>query len=99
MKKLVLSLMCCSFLFGAELDNNLSQGELLSLSCASCHGTDGKSVATTSYIAGLNKSSLYQTLLDYKYGKKEGTIMQKHAKGYSDAQLEQIANYFSKIKR
>ena len=50
-------------------------------------------------IAGLSKASMYQTLLDFKNGKRTGTMMQKHAKGFSDEELEQIAYYFSSIKR
>ncbi len=72
---------------------------MLSLSCASCHGTNGKSEEIMPSIAGLSKASMYQTLLDFKNGKRTGTMMQKHAKGFSDEELEQIAYYFSSIKR
>ena len=83
MKKLTAVLFCLSsFLFAAEYDP--VKGQMLSLSCASCHGTDGKSVTTTPYIAGMGKTIMYQTLLDYKYGKKSATMMQKHVKGFSD---------------
>jgi len=47
----------------------------------------------------MGKTSMYQTLLDYKYGRTTGTMMQKHAKGFSDAELEQVSYYFSKIER
>jgi sulfide dehydrogenase cytochrome subunit len=72
---------------------------MLSLSCASCHGTDGKSIHITPAIAGMGKAIMYQTLLDYKYGKREGTMMQKHVKGFNDEELEQVSYYFSKVKR
>ncbi len=98
MKKLLLSLVAvCSISFAADYDP--VKGEMLSLSCASCHGTDGKSEAITPYIAGMSKAVMYQTLLDYKNGKKTGTMMQKHVKGFTDAELEQVSYYFSKIKR
>ena len=98
MKKLIGALVCLSSLtYAAEY--NPVQGQMLSLSCASCHGTDGKSVAITPYIAGMGKEVMYQTLLDYKYGRKTGTMMQKHVKGFSDAELEQVSYYFSKVKR
>lgn len=98
MKKTLLTLFCVSTLaFAVESDP--IQGKMLSLSCASCHGTDGKSETITPYIAGMGKNNMYQILLDYKHGKREGTIMQKHAKGFTDAELEQIAYYFSKIER
>lgn len=98
MKKLAVSLLFMSSLSFA-LDYDPIQGEMLSLSCASCHGSEGKSEAITPYIAGMGKNTMYQILLDYKYDRKTGTMMQKHTKGFSDAQLEQISYYFSKIKR
>jgi sulfide dehydrogenase cytochrome subunit len=76
-----------------------TKGMMLSLSCASCHGTDGKSKTITPYIAGMAKGYLYKTLLDYKYGKRDGTMMPKHVKGFSDKELELVADYFSKVAR
>ena len=98
MKKIVLTLLLiCGFSYAADYDPE--KGSMLSLSCTSCHGTDGKSEAITPYIAGMSKIAMYQILLDYKYDKRAGTIMPKHAKGFSDYELEQVAYYFSKIKR
>lgn len=98
MKKAAFSLLFLST-FSFALDYDPVQGEMLSLSCASCHGTDGKSQTITPYIAGMSKTIMYQTLLDYKNGKKTGTMMQKHVKGFTDAELEQVSYYFSKIER
>ena len=98
MKKIALALLCLAgFSYAAEY--NPLQGKMLSLSCASCHGTDGKSEAITPIIAGMGKTAMYQTLLEYKNGKRTGTMMPKHAKGFSDAELEQIAYYFSNVQR
>ena len=98
MKKVALALVClCSISFAAEYDP--VQGEMLSLSCASCHGTDGKSVMTTPTIAGMSKTTMYKTLLEYKNGTRTATMMQKHVKGFTDKELEQVSYYFSKVKR
>lgn len=98
MKKIALALLCLSSLsFAADYDP--IRGEMLSLSCTSCHGIDGKSEAITPYIAGMGKANMYQILLNYKNGKRVETMMQKHAKGFSDEELEQISYYFSNIKR
>ena len=67
--------------------------------CASCHGTDGRSVGgIPPSLAGRPKSELVQTLLDFKSGKRPATIMHQLAKGYSDAQLEAVATYLSAQK-
>ncbi|WP_320034475.1 c-type cytochrome [Campylobacterota bacterium DY0563] len=98
MKKTLIALTCAISLSYA-IDYDPVKGSMLSLSCASCHGTDGKSVAITPLIAGLGKTTMYNILLDYKYDRRPGTMMPKHAKGFTDAELEQISYYFSKIKR
>ena len=96
MKKLALILLCIySFSYGVEYDP--IEAEMLSLSCTSCHGTDGKSDSFTPYIAGMEKDALYQVLLTFKYDKKAETMMQKSVKSFTDEQLEQISYYFSNV--
>ena len=57
MKKLYLLLLCLGSLsFAAQYDP--VRGEMLSLSCTSCHGIDGKSEAITPYIAGMCKANM-----------------------------------------
>ncbi|WP_418178695.1 c-type cytochrome [Aliarcobacter lanthieri] len=98
MKKLVFLFLCLSSLSFA-IDYDPVRGEMLSLSCANCHGTDGKSNSTFPYIAGLDKDYLYKTLLDFKTSKRTDTyMMTKHTKGFTDEELEQLSYYFSKVK-
>lgn len=71
----------------------------LAASCAACHGTDGVSQPGMESLAGQSQDDLRRKLLDFKTGKAPATIMAELAKGYSDAQLEQLASYFSAQKR
>lgn len=69
-------------------------------SCAACHGTDGKSDGAMPSIAGRSKADLLTLLRDFKYDKRPGaTVMHQHAKGYTDAQLELLADHFSSQPR
>ena len=69
-------------------------------SCASCHGTNGRSAGDVPSIAGRSKSDLLTILKEFKEGKrKTATVMHQYATGYSDAQLERIADYFSQQPR
>jgi cytochrome c553 len=71
----------------------------LAASCFTCHGTEGVSVGgVPPSLAGQNKEVLLQQLKDFKSGNRPATIMHQHAKGYTDAQLEQIAGYFASLK-
>lgn len=71
-------------------------------SCAACHGTDGRSEADEfPALAGKPKADLLKSLIEFKTdtGPKKPTVMHQHAKGYTNEQLERIADYFSRQKR
>lgn len=79
-------------------DPNL--GRNLAATCATCHGTNGKAVAGSGMgsLAGENKANMLQKLTDFRNGDRPSTIMQQIAKGYSEAQLTLIADYFAAQK-
>jgi cytochrome c553 len=65
-------------------------------SCMSCHGTDGKAEGTGLRLQGLGTEQIYRHLLAFKQGERASTIMHQHAKGYSDSELQLIAQQFGK---
>lgn len=70
----------------------------LAATCFTCHGSEGRSVGNVPpSLAGRNRAELLQQMKDFKAGKRPATIMHQHAKGYTDAQLEQIAAYFAAV--
>jgi len=70
----------------------------LAATCANCHGTDGKGVVDGGMplINNLTSGQMLEKLKGYKSGALEGTIMPQLAKGYTDEQLETIANQLGK---
>ncbi len=72
----------------------------LAATCANCHGTDGKAVQGTAVpgLAGLSKAHIVTQMQAFKAGTRPSTIMQQLAKGFSDAQVEQLAGYFAAQK-
>ena len=74
------------------------QAKLWASSCMACHGTDGKAEGVGRTIAARNADELYNLLLSHKTGEKTGTVMNQHARGYSDQQLKRIADYFSRVR-
>ena len=67
--------------------------------CANCHGTDGRSVGSVAGLAGTDKGYFVQQMQDFKAGNRPATIMHQLAKGFSDAQIEQLAVYFAAQKK
>jgi sulfide dehydrogenase cytochrome subunit len=68
-------------------------------SCATCHGTQGHSQGGIPSLAGVDKALLLQRLLAYQQGTLPASVMHQHAKGYTSAELERIADFFSRQAR
>ena len=73
----------------------------LAANCAQCHGTEGRTAAGSALpsIAGMPRDYLLAQLQAFKAGTRTSTIMQQLARGYSDAQLEQLAAFFAAQRR
>ena len=71
----------------------------LAATCAACHGTDGHAPAgsTRASLAGMPAATLAERMRAYRDGRRDGTLMPQLAKGYSDAQIEQLAVYFAAL--
>ena len=67
--------------------------------CAGCHGTQGVAQPGMDSLAGLAKDDFVKKMLDFKTDKKPATLMHQLSKGYSDAQIEQLAGYFAALKK
>lgn len=74
-------------------------GKAKSTPCAGCHGVDGVStVPSFPILAGQNRDYLYHALKDYKTGKRKNPIMAGQVEALSDADMQDLARYFSEQK-
>ena len=69
-------------------------GRLLASNCFQCHGTNGKGPGFDK-LAGKSASELYKDMKAFQSGKEGDGIMARHAMGYSDAQLQALAQWLS----
>ncbi len=68
-------------------------GRLLASNCFQCHGTDGR--GGFEKLAGKSSRDIYNDLREMRAESKPGNIMNRHAAGFTDAQLKLIADYFA----
>ena len=73
----------------------------MAATCASCHGTRGKAAEGSSVagLAGRSKDELVQAMGQFRAGQRPATIMHQIAKGFGDAEIAALADYFSKQPR
>ena len=68
----------------------------LAATCTGCHGTNGVSVGDAlPRLAGQQKDLLLASLKAFKSGERPATVMTQLTKGYTDEQLERLAEFFS----
>jgi len=67
----------------------------LAASCAACHGTDGNSVGGTPVLAGLGRSQFVSQMLAFRSGSVASSVMYHHAKGLTEQEIDQLADYFA----
>jgi len=77
----------------ALADPNLSHGAALVNACAACHGPDGRSQGAIPSFNTLSKDSMVEVLRAFRSGERQGTVMNRIAKGLEDEDIEAIAVY------
>ena len=72
----------------------------MAANCAACHGTNGNSAGgAIPGLAGTNKDYFVAQLKAFKEGKREATVMHQIAKGYTEAEIAAIADFFAAQKK
>ena len=72
----------------------------LAAPCAICHGTEGRAVTKDVVpLAGLPREHIASQMRAFRDGQRSATVMHQIAKGYTDAQIDAMAAWFSAQKR
>ena len=72
----------------------------LAAPCAICHGTEGRAVTRDVLaLAGLPREQIASQMRAFRDGQRPATVMHQIAKGYTDAQIDALAAWFSSQKR
>lgn len=66
--------------------------------CFACHGPEGRSPGAIPSLHGKSAEVIVKTMNDFKSGARPSTVMGRHAKGYTDAEIAAIANYIASFK-
>jgi sulfide dehydrogenase cytochrome subunit len=73
-------------------------GEAMAHTCAACHGTVGR-LADESFmpLAGMPKRQFVTTMIDFREGRRPATLMGHVAQGFSDAEIQAMAEFFATV--
>jgi cytochrome subunit of sulfide dehydrogenase len=90
-----------SFVAHAQESKEALYTKSLAATCANCHGTNGKVVGGSPVVglSGLPADYISAQMKAFKAGTRPATVMHQLAKGYSDAQIDQLAAFFAAQKK
>lgn len=89
----------CAWLSGLPAHAADTHTRVLAASCAACHGTNGNSVGGTPVLAGLQPAYFIREMDAFRTGARDSTVMHRHAKGLTEQEISQLADYFSRQPR
>ena len=82
----------------ATSESDLRAAGVLASNCSNCHGTLGNAQGAMPSLAGQQKTYIVEHMRAFRDGKRPATIMHQLAKGYTDQQIDSIAEFFSRQK-
>lgn len=98
-KPLSAALIAAAFtMAGGVQAQDVPSPQMLGQTCAACHGPNGSSVGITPSIAGMPAEYFVETMQAFRSGERKATVMDRIAKGYTDAELEAMGSYFAEQK-
>jgi len=76
-------------------DQISTRGAALANVCATCHGPDGQSQGAIPSIHSLTKENFVAAMRAFQTGERQGTVMNRIAKGLDETDVEAVAAYFA----
>jgi cytochrome subunit of sulfide dehydrogenase len=75
-----------------------SRGVTLAHACAACHGPDGRSQGAIPSLHTISRENFATALQAFRAGERQGTVMNRIAKGLDDADIAAVAAYFVTVQ-
>lgn len=93
-KVMILSALLLSFSALAD-----ERAEIMANPCAVCHGTNGQ-VENSAFmpLAGMSAETFVKTMLDFRTGERDSTLMRGLALAYSDDEIAAMGKYFESLE-
>jgi cytochrome subunit of sulfide dehydrogenase len=67
--------------------------------CFACHGPNGVSPGSIPSLHALTAQNISEMLKAFKGGQRPSTVMGRHAKGYTNTEIEAISNYIASLNK
>lgn len=83
----------------ASAQTEITRGEVIASTCFTCHGTHGVSPSSIPSINDIKPTRLIEILKSYRSGQRVSTVMGRHASGYTDEEIVEVANSLGNMQK
>jgi cytochrome c553 len=66
--------------------------------CSGCHAASPKADTPVPRIAGMSQAAIVKAMQEFRSGQRPATVMDRIAKGFTDEEVQAIANWYSAQK-
>jgi cytochrome c553 len=63
--------------------------------CSGCHPASTRVTSPVPRLAGLDRAAIVRAMQDFRSGARTGTVMDRIAKGFTDAEIQAIAAWYA----
>jgi cytochrome c553 len=67
-------------------------------SCSGCHPSSARVSSPVPRLSGMDRAAIVKAMQDFRSGQRTGTVMDRIAKGFTDDEIQAIANWFATQK-
>jgi cytochrome c553 len=64
-------------------------------SCSGCHATSARVATPVPRLVGLEREAIVKAMQEFRSGVKAATVMDRIAKGFTDAEIQAIAAWYA----
>jgi cytochrome subunit of sulfide dehydrogenase len=66
--------------------------------CTGCHPVSTRVTSPVVRLAGMDRAAIVRAMQEFRSGQRAGTVMDRVAKGFTDAEIQAIAAWFAMQK-
>jgi sulfide dehydrogenase cytochrome subunit len=98
-KRIALALLAAAALCGAVAAQaqEIPRAAIIATTCYTCHGTKGVSPGSIPSINDISPERMVNILEGYRSGQRASTVMGRHASGYTDEEIKEVAEYIGNL--
>lgn len=83
----------------AAAQPEITRDTVIASTCYTCHGTHGASTSSIPSIDYIQPERMIEILKSYRSGQRVSSIMGRHASGYTDEEIVEVANYLGSLQK